>query len=163
MSCRPGYGRSDLLPPLRADGLRGRLPGHLQRESICSEKPAGIQIQKAEVGPTSGPTWRLSHLPGRPLVVPRVAHRVLHPRRPPALAWGKEALSATRGFRTQERRCRVTVNIRGRRRSAQGVQESDEPLEVPPLSLSPRRSPSASKSPDSASATARPHSAFGML
>jgi hypothetical protein len=23
--------------------------------------PVGIQVQKAEVGPTSGPTWRLSH------------------------------------------------------------------------------------------------------
>jgi hypothetical protein len=23
--------------------------------------PVGIQLQKAEVGPTSGPTWRLSH------------------------------------------------------------------------------------------------------
>ena len=24
--------------------------------------PGGIQLEKAEVGPTSGPTWRLSHL-----------------------------------------------------------------------------------------------------
>ena len=24
--------------------------------------PVGIQLEKAEVGPTSGPTWRLSHL-----------------------------------------------------------------------------------------------------
>jgi hypothetical protein len=26
--------------------------------------PAEIQLQKAEVGPTSGPTWRLSHVCG---------------------------------------------------------------------------------------------------
>ena len=39
----------------------------------------GIQLQKAEVGPTSGPTWRLSHFRAGALAVPRAAavHRLV--------------------------------------------------------------------------------------
>ena len=36
--------------------------------------PVGIQLRKAEVGPTSGPTWRLSHL--RPV---RATEGILRP------------------------------------------------------------------------------------
>ena len=34
-----------------------------QKMQVGPCTPAGIQLQKAGVGPTSGPTWRLSHLP----------------------------------------------------------------------------------------------------
>jgi hypothetical protein len=60
------------------------------RSACCSEKgvrlahkmrvgpyiPVGIQTEKAEVGPTSGPTWRLSHLTGA-LLGGRVLARAL--------------------------------------------------------------------------------------
>ena len=35
----------------------------VQNMQVGPRVPAGIQLEKAEVGPTSGPTWRLSHLP----------------------------------------------------------------------------------------------------
>jgi hypothetical protein len=33
-----------------------------QKTQVGPHTPVGIQLEKAEVGPTSGPTWRPSHL-----------------------------------------------------------------------------------------------------
>ena len=43
--------------------------------------PVGIQLEKTEVGPTSGPSWRLSHLPRARTVEERggEAHRQAQP------------------------------------------------------------------------------------
>jgi hypothetical protein len=46
-----------------------------QNMRICPSIPVVIQLEKAEVGPTSGPTWHLSHLVGRQL------HELRLPRR----------------------------------------------------------------------------------
>jgi hypothetical protein len=59
--------------------------------------PVGIQLEKVEVGPTSGPTWRLSHF-GHDEVDeadrrPRDAVRrpvVQRVHVPPGLLWGRQ-------------------------------------------------------------------------
>ena len=40
-----------------------------QKMQVGPYVPVGIQLLKDEVGPTSGPTWRLSHLSGNRGVV----------------------------------------------------------------------------------------------
>ena len=54
--------------------------------------PVIIQLQKAEVGPTSGPTWRLSHLDfGLAARSARTQHRACPPLRAPTAAQNSAA------------------------------------------------------------------------
>jgi hypothetical protein len=60
--------------------------------------PVGMQLQKAEVGPMSGPIWCLSHLAPRVDDVLRLkAHPDLEDRGTRLLAWAPQGPSVKRG------------------------------------------------------------------
>jgi hypothetical protein len=84
-TCYPGC--SARCPPGCAGPSASEKGVRLARKMEVGPRiPAGIQLFKAEVGPTSGPTWRLSHLHRRrPVVEHRpdvvddeLAHVALH-------------------------------------------------------------------------------------